>query len=181
MTEIPITVFGKPNCVQCTQTVKKFERSGLEAGRDFIYRDVTQDPAAYEYITAELGYSAAPVVVLDDQDHWSGFRPDDIKRGIAWALQAREQTVTQPEIETQTPALAVAAGVGTAGPEPPTVSTPTPGVIDLAARRATSPTTTASLSDRMAAVTRLTTTEPAPQSHLAQPQPTQPAVGGMHA
>lgn len=49
-----ITVFGKPNCVQCTQTVKKFEREGLEAGRDFIYRDVTEDPAAFTYITDEL-------------------------------------------------------------------------------------------------------------------------------
>ncbi|MFB2582341.1 hypothetical protein ACEXQD_13920 [Herbiconiux sp. P15] len=24
----------------------------------------------------DLGYSAAPVVVIDDHNHWSGFRPD---------------------------------------------------------------------------------------------------------
>lgn len=32
--------------------------------------------AALAYISEELGYSAAPVVVIDDHEHWSGFRPD---------------------------------------------------------------------------------------------------------
>jgi glutaredoxin-like protein NrdH len=38
--------------------------------------DVTTNDAALEYVTEELGYSAAPVVVVDDHNHWSGFRPD---------------------------------------------------------------------------------------------------------
>lgn len=32
--------------------------------------------AALAYISEEFGYSAAPVVVIDDHEHWSGFRPD---------------------------------------------------------------------------------------------------------
>ncbi|BDZ40026.1 hypothetical protein GCM10025863_26400 [Microbacterium suwonense] len=30
------------------------------------------------WITTDLGYSQAPVVVVDEQDHWSGFQPDEI-------------------------------------------------------------------------------------------------------
>jgi glutaredoxin-like protein NrdH len=42
--------------------------------------DITEVPAALEYITAELGYSQVPVVVnnADDQDRWSGLRRDKL-------------------------------------------------------------------------------------------------------
>jgi len=45
--------------------------------------DITTNPAALAYVTEELGYSAAPVVVASDQDHWSGFRPDLIEKHAA--------------------------------------------------------------------------------------------------
>ncbi|QBR73330.1 glutaredoxin family protein [Microbacterium sediminis] len=35
--------------------------------------------AAREYVTDDLGYSQAPVVVVDDHDHWSGFQPAKIR------------------------------------------------------------------------------------------------------
>lgn len=38
--------------------------------------DVSTDEAALEHVKS-LGYMQAPVVVTDD-DHWSGFRPDKI-------------------------------------------------------------------------------------------------------
>jgi hypothetical protein len=31
-------------------------------------------------VVDELGYTEAPVVVVDEHDHWSGFRPDQIDR-----------------------------------------------------------------------------------------------------
>ncbi|CAM3307833.1 glutaredoxin-like protein [Arthrobacter ulcerisalmonis] len=42
--------------------------------------DLTTSAAALEYVQEELGYSADPVVVdnADEQNHWSGFRPDKI-------------------------------------------------------------------------------------------------------
>lgn len=40
--------------------------------------DLTGSEAALEYVMQELGYSQAPVVVVDEHDHWSGFRPDKI-------------------------------------------------------------------------------------------------------
>ncbi|WP_043120511.1 glutaredoxin family protein, partial [Sinomonas humi] len=54
-----ITVYSKPACVQCTMTKKALEKKGL------AYRevDVTESAAALEYITEELGYSQAPVVI----------------------------------------------------------------------------------------------------------------------
>ena len=53
--------------------------------------DITEDAAALEYITQDLGYSQAPVVVVDDEDHWSGFRPDHIDRIAAYVAGSREQ------------------------------------------------------------------------------------------
>ncbi|WP_440711734.1 glutaredoxin family protein [Herbiconiux sp. YIM B11900] len=67
-----VTVYTTPGCVQCTPTKKMLESKGIE----YTEHDVTTNPAALEYITEELGYSATPVVVVDDHNHWSGFRPD---------------------------------------------------------------------------------------------------------
>lgn len=68
-----IAVYSKPNCVQCTQTYRKLDKEGIE----YTVVDITQDEGAYKYVTETLGYSAAPVVVTDN-DHWSGYRPDKI-------------------------------------------------------------------------------------------------------
>lgn len=67
-----ITVYTKPSCVQCTATFRALDARGLE------YRsvDLSQDPGALDVVMA-MGYMQAPVVVTDN-DHWSGFRPDKI-------------------------------------------------------------------------------------------------------
>jgi glutaredoxin-like protein NrdH len=69
-----VTVYSKPDCVQCGATYRALDAKGIA----FEVVDLTESPAALEYVTQELGYSAAPVVVVDEQDHWSGFRPDKI-------------------------------------------------------------------------------------------------------
>ena len=68
-----ITVYSKPNCVQCSATYRALDKAGL------VYRtvDVALDVEALEQVRA-LGYAQAPVVVAGE-DHWSGFRPDKIK------------------------------------------------------------------------------------------------------
>lgn len=65
-------------CVRCKLTKKALAAKGIE----FVEVDVTLDEnaAARSYIMDELGYSEAPVVVVDDEDHWSGFLPDQINR-----------------------------------------------------------------------------------------------------
>lgn len=72
--ETRVTVYSKPACVQCNATYRALDSKGI----GYVIVDVTEVPAALEYITEELGYSQAPVVVVDDENHWSGFRPDKI-------------------------------------------------------------------------------------------------------
>lgn len=67
-----ITVYSKPACVQCTATYRALDKQGIE----YEIFDVSVDEKALETVKA-LGYLQAPVVVTDD-DHWSGFRPDKI-------------------------------------------------------------------------------------------------------
>lgn len=69
-----VKVYTKPACMQCEMTKTVLKAKGIE----FELVDVTINEAALEYVTEELGYSAAPVVVVDDQLHWAGFQPDRI-------------------------------------------------------------------------------------------------------
>ena len=70
------TVYTKPSCPNCDRTKEYFDAKGIT----YTWVDITEVPAALEYITEELGYSQAPVVVnnSDDQDHWSGLRRDKL-------------------------------------------------------------------------------------------------------
>ena len=67
-----ITVYTKPSCVQCTATYRALDNKGLE----YEILDLSVDETALEAVKA-LGYLQAPVVITDE-DHWSGFRPDKI-------------------------------------------------------------------------------------------------------
>jgi glutaredoxin-like protein NrdH len=67
-----ITVYTKPSCVQCTATYRALDNKGIP----FEILDLSVDETALDQVKA-LGYLQAPVVVTDD-DHWSGFRPDKI-------------------------------------------------------------------------------------------------------
>ncbi|GAA2573887.1 glutaredoxin family protein [Microbacterium binotii] len=71
-----VTVYTTgPNCQRCKLTKDVLTRMGVH----FTEVDIRQQPAAREYVVDELGYTEAPVVV-DEHDHWSGFRPDQIER-----------------------------------------------------------------------------------------------------
>ena len=67
-----ITVYTKPACVQCNATYRALDSKGIE----YEVTDLSEDPAALEQVKS-LGYMQAPVVVADEE-HWSGFRPDKI-------------------------------------------------------------------------------------------------------
>lgn len=74
-----VTVYTKPSCAQCTATYRGLNNKGVEYDKI----DVTQDEAALSFIKDDLGYQAAPVVVLRDEDgtvvdSWSQFRADKI-------------------------------------------------------------------------------------------------------
>lgn len=67
--DMKITVYSTPVCMQCKITYREFKKHGIEY--DIV--DISENDAAREH-------------VVDDIDHWSGFRPAHIER-IA-ALQA---------------------------------------------------------------------------------------------
>lgn len=68
-----ITIYSKPDCVQCNATYRAFDKQGL----DYQVIDLTEDQQALDHVNA-LGYQQVPVIIAGD-DHWSGFRPDKIK------------------------------------------------------------------------------------------------------
>ena len=79
-----VVVYSKPSCVQCTATYRALDKEGIE----YTVVDVSVNDAALEYVQ-DLGYMQAPIVVVSEQDHWSGFRPDQIAR-LARASKATE-------------------------------------------------------------------------------------------
>lgn len=77
-----ITVYSKPRCQQCMATKRKLDAFAV------LYEtiDITEDPGS-EQLVKRLGHQQAPVVVVRDAngdmiDHWSGFRPDRIKKAV---------------------------------------------------------------------------------------------------
>ncbi|OZD85302.1 NrdH-redoxin [Rhodococcus sp. 05-2256-B2] len=71
-----ITVYTKPECNNCDQTKRRLNKHGI----DYTTVDVTEDAAAREFVTNGLGYRQIPVVVVDENTHWSGFRIDALDK-----------------------------------------------------------------------------------------------------
>ena len=82
-----LVVYSKPSCVQCNATYRALDSKGIP------YRvvDLSENPDALEYVQ-DLGYQQAPVVVVDDDDHWAGFRPDHIERVAKRAILPSDAT-----------------------------------------------------------------------------------------
>lgn len=68
-----IQLFTKPGCPPCKGTQKALDKAGVP----YEKFDITEDPEARARVEA-LGYLSAPVVVVNADTHWSGFRPDRI-------------------------------------------------------------------------------------------------------
>lgn len=70
-----VTVYSKPNCVQCTATYRTLDKLGVQYG----VIDMTTDPEALAFVMAS-GQQSAPVVVVTEpgvaDQVWGGFRPD---------------------------------------------------------------------------------------------------------
>lgn len=72
-----ITVLSKSNCVQCDATKRNLDNADVDYEVGDIYSDENLN------LVTELGYKAAPVVIIRDAegsilDHWSGFNPTKI-------------------------------------------------------------------------------------------------------
>jgi len=67
-----IIIYTKNNCVQCNATKNAMDRHGI----DYQLINLDAQPDAIDSLKS-LGYRQVPVVMAND-DHWSGFRPDKI-------------------------------------------------------------------------------------------------------
>lgn len=78
-----ITLYTKPaGCFGCAKTKELFTTAGIP----FTEVDITANAAALEYVSEELGYAQAPVVVCEiggSVNHWSGLNPPMIAQTIA--------------------------------------------------------------------------------------------------
>lgn len=73
-----ITVYSKPKCPQCDATRRWLTKHGIA----YHTVDLTEDAEAREFVQS-IGYSAAPVVVTSDGDHWAGFRPGRLEQATS--------------------------------------------------------------------------------------------------
>lgn len=90
MNSMSVTVYTTgPDCSRCRATMKLLDRAGIA----YLEVNVRENPEARAYVTDELGYSEAPVCVVEGamgRERWSGFRPDHITR-LAVAVSAHVQ------------------------------------------------------------------------------------------
>lgn len=67
-----ITVFTKNGCPQCEMTKNVLKGEGIE----FEVRNVEEDQEAFDYVVEVLKLRQMPVVEVEGQKPFSGFRPD---------------------------------------------------------------------------------------------------------
>lgn len=80
MTIPAVTLYGKPRCVQCDATERKFKKDGVT----YTKVDVSKDEVALDFIKG-LGYASAPVVFVSAPDgdaHWTGYDVNEIAEHI---------------------------------------------------------------------------------------------------
>ena len=70
-----ITVFTKNGCPQCEMTKNVLKGEGIE----FEVRNVEEDSEAFTYVVEVLGIRQMPVVEVEGQEPFSGFRPDKLQ------------------------------------------------------------------------------------------------------
>lgn len=89
-----ITIYTKPSCQQCRMTYEAFDARGIA----YEIVDISEHPEVIDYIQdLDPTYLSAPVVVVDSEDHWNGFRPDNIDRLAAAGLGRKELSVEEAD------------------------------------------------------------------------------------
>lgn len=92
---MPITVWTKPNCMQCKATERTLDRSGVPYDR----RDLT-DPKWRDQVDKfkAQGFTSAPIV-QSSQGTFAGFQPDKLQPAIDHAkTELASNTMTGMEM-----------------------------------------------------------------------------------
>ena len=95
-----VTVYVTPTCANCPKTIHLLK----EANIVHTVVDLTTDLDVYKYVTQDLGYKQAPIVVVSDgkqQVSWSGHNPDMIHdHDLMRFRPADEDRMTQAHANT---------------------------------------------------------------------------------
>jgi glutaredoxin-like protein NrdH len=70
-----VTVYTKYGCPQCDMTKQVLQGEGIE----FDLINVEDDEKAFDYVVNTLGLRQMPVVVVEGQEPFTGFRPDKLQ------------------------------------------------------------------------------------------------------
>lgn len=73
-----VTVWSKPQCVQCGAVYRAFDRAGVE----YQVKNLPDFPDQLERFKVE-GHMQAPVVVAEGVETFAGFNPYSVKAVIA--------------------------------------------------------------------------------------------------
>lgn len=82
-TEVSITLYSKPGCVQCNAIKRKLKTEGLIEGEDFTVTDVSLPENEGDLLALKaLNYGGVPVTFVND-DHFDGYDVNKIADAIA--------------------------------------------------------------------------------------------------
>ncbi|RLK63734.1 glutaredoxin-like protein NrdH [Atopobacter sp. AH10] len=69
-----LTIYSKPNCMQCNFTKRFLKDKGIE----FIEKDITVSEEALQEVK-DLGFQSVPVVKNSDGEAFAGFNPERLE------------------------------------------------------------------------------------------------------
>ncbi len=79
-----VAVYTLPSCMQCKLTYDELDRQGVS----YEIVDLSKQPEMVEYVQdLDPTYLRAPVVVVNEREHWAGFQPDCIRRIAAAGIR----------------------------------------------------------------------------------------------
>lgn len=70
-----VALYSKKDCQACVLTKRLLDSEGIK----YELYNVDENEVAHKTVV-DLGYQSLPVVIVDDDNRWSGFRPDLIKQ-----------------------------------------------------------------------------------------------------
>jgi glutaredoxin-like protein NrdH len=70
-----VTVYTKYGCPQCDMTKRVLDEEGIK----YTAINVQDDEKAMEYVKNVLGLTSMPVVVVEGEEPFTGFRPDKLQ------------------------------------------------------------------------------------------------------
>lgn len=75
-----IDIYILTRCSKCRSTKAALTTKGQIEGKDRVEHDLSlpENEDARRWVMEDLGYQEAPIVVVNEENHWSGFRPDKI-------------------------------------------------------------------------------------------------------